>query len=436
MTATSQRDDPASLRLGDAKRLIDEAIEPVVDIETVALGAALGRILAHDLISEVDVPAHDNAAMDGYAFKSGAGAGGSRMRLRVIGQALAGRPYAGSVGPGECVRIMTGAIMPPDCDAVVPHEEATSHGAEVELPRDVRAGQHRRRAGEDLHRSAVAIARGRRITASDLGLAASIGAATIAVMRRARVAVFSTGTELRSLDRVLEPGLLHDSNRYTLIGMLARLGAEAIDLGIVGDDPDALEAAFEYACSDAIRADAIVTSGGVSAGDADYMREVMQKTGRVSFWKLAIKPGRPMAFGRVGMRKAGVDADVDSHAGRSALLFGLPGNPVAVMVVFYALVREALLKLMGAHAAPLACLQLMCDTPLQKVEGRTEFVRGIAYRGHDGADDGWHVRITGAQGSGILRSMSEANCLIVLDHDRGDVAAGETVEAWPFEGLV
>ena len=419
MSAISQRTDNASLRLADARRLIADAIEPVVDTESVAVSAALGRVLAHDLIAQVAVPAHDNAAMDGYALRSG----GRAARLRVVGQALAGRPYAGAVGAGECVRIMTGAIMPRDCDAVVPQEDATLHGDEVELPPGVRSGQHRRRAGEDLARGGIAIARGRRLTPSDLGLAASIGASRIPVVRRPRVAVFSTGTELRAVDQTLEPGSVHDSNRYTLIGMLARLDVEVIDLGIVRDERDALEATLEHACGDAIRADAIVTSGGVSSGDADYMREVMQKTGRISFWKLAIKPGRPMAFGRVGA--------VDGRAGRSPLLFGLPGNPVAVMVVFHALVREALFKLMGAHVEPIACLQLTCDLPLRKVEGRTEFVRAVAFRG----DDGWHVRPTGAQGSGILRSMSAANCLIVLDHERGDVAAGEIVEAWPFDGL-
>lgn len=423
MSATSPQDD-ASLRLGEAKRRIDDAIVAIVDVESIPLGAALGRVLAHDLISPIDVPAHHAAAMDGYALHSGGGSGTGASRRRIVGRALAGEPYTGSVEPDECVRIMTGAMMPRGCDAVVPQEEAIAHGDEVEFPGSVRVDQHRRRAGEDLARGAVAIERGRRITPSDLGLAASIGASTISVLRRLRVAVFSTGTELRALDQVLEQGSVHDSNRYTLIGMLERLGAEVIDLGIVGDDRDALEAALKHACSGPIRADAVITSGGVSAGDADYTREVMRNTGRVSFWKLAIKPGRPMAFGSIDL--------ADGHQGRSALLFGLPGNPVAMMVVFHALVRDALLKLMGARVDPLACLQLVCDTRLSKPAGRTEFVRGIAFR----AEDGWHVRPTGAQGSSMLRSMSQANCLIVLDHDRGDVMAGEIVEAWPFEGLV
>ncbi len=424
---TEPPDENAALRWDDARRLIDAAIRPVIDTETIALHAALGRVLANDLVSQVDVPAHDNAAMDGYAFRAEASTParnrtGTR-RLRVVGQALAGEPFTGSVASGECVRVMTGAMMPLHCDAVVPQEETTSHGNEVEIAGDVRPGQHRRCRGEDLASGAIAIPRGRRITPSDLGLAASIGAAEVPVVRWPRVAIFSTGTELRAAGEALAPGCVHDSNRYALMGMLERLGVEVIDMGIVRDDRDALEAALTHACSDTVRADAIVTSGGVSGGDADYTREVMRKIGRVSFWKLAIKPGRPMAFGRVEV--------VSEHATRSALLFGLPGNPVSTMVVFYALVREALLKLSGAHVEPLPCLRLICDAPLKKPKGRTEFVRGIAYR----RDDGWHVRTTGAQGSGILRSMSEANCLIVLDHDRSDVATGEVVEAWPFDGL-
>ena len=423
MTFTPPCDEDKPLRLDDAKRLIDDAIVALVETETIALTAALGRVLAGDLISEVDVPAHDNAAMDGYALRSDAHSSvdeSGMRRLRIVGQAWAGVPYAGVVAADECVRIMTGAMMPGDCDAVVPQEEALADGDRVDVPRGVPPGRHRRRAGEDLARGAVAIAQGRRITPSDLGLAASIGAATLSVLRRPRVAVFSTGSELRKVGDALEAGNIRDSNRHALIAMLARLDADVVDLGIVRDDRHALEATLEHACGDEIRADAIVTSGGVSAGDADYTRDVMQKIGRVAFWKLAIKPGRPMAFGRI------------EHAGRAVPLFGLPGNPVAMMVVFYALVRDAIVKLMGARVEALPCLLLICDTPLRKAAGRTDFVRGIAWR----AGGGWHVRATGTQGSGMLRSMSEANCLIVLDHDRGDIAAGEIVEAWPFEGLI
>ncbi len=387
---------------------------PIEGVERVPLIAALGRILAQDLVSRVAVPAHDNAAMDGFALASRPG---STHRLRIVGEAHAGRPFAGSVADDACVRIMTGAVMPSDCDAVVPHEAARIDDDCVTIDGVVARGQHRRLAGEDLQVGAVALARGRRIAPADLGLAASLGVDMLDVVRRLKVAVFSTGDELRAVDQPLDPGSVRDANRHTLIGMLTALGIDAIDLGIVRDDPAALEDTLLRACE---VADAIVTSGGVSAGDADHTRDVMARVGDIAFWTLAIKPGRPMAFGHVG---------VDDH---EALLFALPGNPVAVMVVFYALVRDALTTMAGGIAEPLPAITAITDMPFDKVRGRTEFVRGIASR----AADGWHVRTTGTQSSGVLRSMSEANCLIVLEHDRGPVAPGERVEAWPFRGLV
>ena len=407
-------DEHPALSLAGARRAIDAAIEPIAATEHVALKDGLDRVLAVDLTARVAVPAHDNAAMDGYALRGGATA---PRRLRVVGNARAGAPFGGPVGPDECVRIFTGAVLPVDCDAVVAQEQVAVDGDHVLFDLPTPAGLNRRLAGEDLAVGSIVLARGRRLAPSDLGLAASIGEEGFTVFRRPRVAVFSTGDELRDVGATLDVGSIRDSNRYTLIAMLARLGVEAIDLGIVADDPDTLEATLRTTCG---TVDAIVTSGGVSAGGADHTREVMDRLGGVTFWKLAIKPGRPMAFGRV------------TSDGRSALLFGLPGNPVAVMVVFYALVREALLKLMGARVEPMPSLTALCDVPIAKAPGRTEFVRGVATRD----DDAWHVRPTGAQGSGILRSMSEANCLIVLAHQRGPVAAGESVEAWPFQGLV
>ena len=421
-------DDPgragrSDLLLEDARRRIDAAIEPVRDLERVSLAAALDRILGRALIAEVDVPAHDNAAMDGYALRSidqRSADGGLPRPLRIVGTARAGHPYAGRVAAGECVRILTGAVLPSDCDTVVPQERVTIDDATVRPRGPIAAGDHCRRAGEDLRAGATVLQPGRRITPADLGVAASIGAQMLEVVRRLRVAVFSTGDELRDPGAPLEVGSVRDANRYTLIGMLTRLGVDAIDLGIVPDDPAALEAMLIHACGDAVRADAIVTSGGVSAGDADHVRAVLERVGTVALWKLASRPGRPIAFGIV-------------HGGaRRAALFALPGNPVAVMVVFYALVREALLKMTGAAVTPVPVVDATCDVPLDKRAGRSEFVRGVARR----TEPGWHVRTTGAQGSGILRSMSEANCLIVLDHDRGSVAAGETVPLWLFEGLV
>ena len=412
------------LHLHEARLRIAATIEPVSGIERVALVDALDRVLAADLVSTVDVPGHDNAAMDGYALPRdrSTSIGAS---FRIVGTARAGHPYEGRVDTDQCVRIMTGAVMPAACDAVVPQERVEVVDGRVRFDGAVVTGQHRRPAGEDLRVGQVALRRGRRLVPSDLGVCASIGCACVDVLRRPRVAVFSTGAELRDANEALRPGSIRDANRYTLIGMLKRLDVDVVDLGIVDDDPDALEAVLRRACGHGddgrgVRADAIVTSGGVSVGDADHTRTVMARLGSVDFWTLAVKPGRPMAFGRIAC---------DGHA---ALLFGLPGNPVAVMVVFYALVRDALLMLAGGTPAPIPSITAICDHDLAKAPGRTEFLRGIAGR----EDDGWHVRTTGTQSSGVLRSMSEANCLIVLNHDRGFVTRGEAVEAWPFRGLL
>lgn len=410
--------DDAALPLAIARARIAADVTAITGTERVALRDALGRVLAADLFADANVPAHDNAAMDGYAVRSSDFAADALpATLPVVGRAAAGAPFAHEVVAGTCVRILTGAVIPGGCDAVVAQEDVEVDDDHVTFAAAPRPGAHRRLAGEDLRAGAVVLGRGRRLRPPDLGLAASVGAATVEVLRRARVAVFSTGTELREVDGPLPAGCIRDSNRYTLLGLLTRLGMDVVDLGIVADDPTALTDAVHAACDH--RVDAIVTSGGVSAGDADHTRDVMARVGQVSFWKLAIKPGRPMAFGRVACR------------GHSALLFALPGNPVAAMVVFYALVRSALLALAGAYDEPLVATTATCDAPIAKVPGRTEFVRGVTSAG----PDGWHVRPTGAQGSGILRSMSEANCLIVLSENRGPVTAGESVECWPFEGI-
>lgn len=410
---------PEALDLDEARRRIAAVIEPLVEVECVMLVDALDRLLAADLVSTVDVPGHDNAAMDGYALPRHRTMEAS---FEIVGTARAGHPYDGLVAAHQCVRIMTGAVMPADCDAVVPQEQVAVIDGRIHCSVAIEPGQHRRPAGEDLQVGQVALRGGRRIVPSDLGVAASIGCATLDVLRRPRVAVFSTGAELRGADELLHPGSIRDANRYTLIGMLKRLDVDVVDLGIVDDDPAALEAVLRRACSgtDGVRVDAVITSGGVSVGDADHTRAVMARLGSVDFWTLAVKPGRPMAFGRIACD------------GRDALLFGLPGNPVAVMVVFYALVRDALLTLAGGTVEPFLCITAICDQDLAKVPGRTEFLRGIAAR----EKDGWHVRTTGSQGSGVLRSMSEANCLIVLEHDRDHVTRGEAVEAWPFIGLL
>jgi molybdopterin molybdotransferase len=415
--------DPAALPVGEAQRIICERVAPIGASERLPLRAALDRMLAEDIISPINVPAYDNSAMDGYALRGAdlPAEGAAPAAFTSIGIAYAGRPYTQAPGAGECIRIMTGAAIPPGCDSVIPQELAAgidgdkviiAHGA-------IRAGANLRRAGEDLKAGGVALAKGKIMRPADLGLVASLGIAEVAVRRKLRVAFFSTGDELRSLGECLDDGCVYDSNRYTLFGMLARLGCEVIDMGIVRDDPTALEAALREACRNA---DAIVTSGGVSEGAADYTRDIMALIGDVAFWKLAMRPGRPLAFGKVR-------AD-----GEEAWLFGLPGNPVAVMVSFYMFARPALLRMMGAegrHALP--TMQARATEAIRKRAGRTEYQRGIVSAGAGGEPQ---VRLTGAQGSGILSSMTEANCIVVLHHEQANVAAGQMVDVLLFEGLV
>ena len=411
--------DPKSLPVAQAQEFIARLVPKVQAIEMLALRSALGRVLARDVVSAIDVPAHDNSAMDGYALRGSDLAAGAPTVLTVAGSGFAGQAEPARAAPGQCVRIMTGAVMPAGLDTVVPQEFTTVEGERVTVPAGiVRSGDNRRLAGEDLAKGEAALTAGRVLRPADLGLLASLGQAEVPVFRRLRVAFFSTGDELRSIGEELPAGCVYDSNRYTLWGMLARLGVEIIDLGVVKDDPAALEATFRAAARDA---DAVITSGGVSVGEADHTKMVMAQLGDVLFWRIAMRPGRPMAIGRI------------ETEGRSAILFGLPGNPVAVMVTFYALVRDALLAMGGAAPAPLPLLRAASVVPIRKKPGRTEYQRGIVTRAEDG---GWQVRITGSQGSGILRSMSEANGLVVLHHDQGDIAAGAAVDVLPFDGLV
>lgn len=411
--------DPDALPVAKAQEFIARFVPRVATVERVALRSALGRVLAEDIVSPIDVPAHDNSAMDGYALRGSDLAESGPTRLRIAGTGLAGQQFEGAAGPGECVRIMTGAVMPEGFDTVVPQEFVTVEGQEVVVPPGaVRPGDNRRLRGEDLARGRPALPAGKLLRPADLGLLASLGQAEVPVWRRLRVAFFSTGDELRSIGEPLEPGCVYDSNRYTLYGMLQRLGVELLDLGVVRDEPQALERAFRTAAESA---DAIITSGGVSVGEADFTKQMMARLGEVTFWRIAMRPGRPMAFGRI------------RSAAHEAVLFGLPGNPVAVMVTFYAFVRDALLAMSGATPAPLPLLRARSAMALRKKPGRTEYQRGVVSRRPDGD---WEVRITGSQGSGILRSMSEANGLVVLHHEQGAVTTGDWVDVLPFEGLV
>jgi molybdopterin molybdotransferase len=410
--------DPDALPVRDAQRIIREFVAPVRATEMVALRAALGRVLAADIVSPINVPSHDNSAMDGYALRGSDLPADAPARLRVIGTAYAGRAFAGRAQPGECVRIMTGAVMPDGCDSVVPQEFVSVEGDTMVIaPGTLRAGDNRRLAGEDLKAGSAALRAGKIVRPADLGLLASLGVAEVPVQRRLRVAFFSTGDELRSIGQPLDEGCVYDSNRYTIYGMLQRLGCDLIDMGVVRDDPQALEQALRDACENA---DAIITSGGVSVGAADYTKQIMARLGDVTFWKIGMRPGRPLAFGRIGSN------------GRSAFLFGLPGNPVAVMVSFYFFARDALLRMMGADA-PLELVRARSAGTIRKKPGRTEYQRGLLTRGADGQPT---VAITGAQGSGILRSMSEANCMVVLQDEQGTVQAGDMVDVLLFEGLI
>ena len=414
--------DPNALSVANAQEFIRRFVPRVGAVEKLAIRSALGRVLAADVVSGIDVPSHDNSAMDGYALRGADLAADAPTALRVAGTGYAGAAYDGTVAPGECVRIMTGAVMPAGLDTVVPQEFTTSADGVVTVPAGVvRTGDNRRLKGEDLAFGEVALAAGRILKPADIGMAASLGQAELPVWRRLRVAFFSTGDELRSIGEPLDEGCVYDSNRYTIHGMLTRLGCEVLDLGVVRDDPAALEAAFRSACENA---DAIITSGGVSVGEADHTKQVMARLGEVAFWRIAMRPGRPMAFGRVSSNGPG---------SKSAVLFGLPGNPVAVMVTFYAFVRDALLAMAGAAPAPLPLLRARATEAIRKKPGRTEYQRGVVTRAADGD---WDVQLTGAQGSGILRSMSVANGLVVLHHEQGSVAQGAHVDVLPFDGLV
>ncbi len=407
--------DPNSMPVAQARKYIRDYLSPITAKESVPLRESLGRVLAEDILSPCNVPNHDNSAMDGYAFNADDIQATGSTNLKVIGTAYAGKAFEGKIGRGECVRIMTGAVMPPGADTVVVQERVTTEADAISLTEAPKRGMNMRYAGEDLKQGQVVLATGHLMRPADLGLIASLGVGEVKVYRKLRVAFFSTGDELTSIGQALEAGQVYDSNRYTLYGMLTRLDVEIIDMGVVRDDPALLEKALVEASNNA---DVILTSGGVSVGEADFMKMLLEKLGQVVFWKIAMKPGRPLAYGKVG----------------NAHYFGLPGNPVSVMVTFYQFVREALLVLMGQPApAALPLLNAICIEDIKKFTGRTEFQRGVLFVDSDGV---WKVRPTGAQGSGILRSMSEANCFIVLDENVGNVVSGSMVQVQILEGVI
>jgi molybdopterin molybdotransferase len=405
-----------TLRLDEAVARMCAAVRPVSGTETVAVRDALGRVLDEDVVARVNVPAHTNSAMDGYALAGDTlpANGDEEREYKVIGTAFAGHPFATPPAAGECVRIMTGAPLPPATDTVVMQEQVDRHDDLARIGAGHRAGQNVRRAGEDLTEGAVAVSAGTPLEPAHQGVIASVGVGEVVVRRRPKVAFFSTGDELTAVGKPLQPGQIYDSNRYSLYGMLARAGVEPVDLGVVQDDRDVLEAALRRAGDEA---DAIVTSGGVSVGEADYVTEALRTHGQFDFWKVAMKPGKPVAFGRIG----------------EALFFGLPGNPVSVMVTFYQLVRPALLALAGRPPETPIRLKARCESTLKKKPGRREFQRGILTTDDSGA---YVVSSTGRQGSGLLSVMASANCFIVLPEEAAGVTPGSEVEVQPFAAFV
>jgi molybdopterin molybdotransferase len=420
IAAALQGYDPKALPVPQVNAFLARLVEPVSDTESVGVFAALGRVLAQDVVSPISVPPHDNSAMDGFALDGALLQPGQPLTLQLAeGTAFAGKAWAGALAPGQCVKIMTGAIMPAGLDTVVPLEFVTLEGDRVTLPPNVlQRGDNRRFMGEDLMAGQPALRAGQTLGPAALGLIASLGLPQVSVFRRIQVAYFSTGDEILSLGEPLREGAVYDSNRYTVFGLLTRMGVEVLDMGVVKDEPAALEAAFRRAAAEA---DAIITSGGVSMGEADHTKAMMKQLGDVAFWRIAMRPGRPMAVGRI------------SEGSQSSVLFGLPGNPVAVMVTFLAFVRPALLRLMGSTASEPVLLKAHSAEALRKKPGRTEYQRGIVTREADGR---LSVRTTGNQGSGVLRSMVEANGLIVLHHGQGNVALGDEVDVMVFDGLI
>jgi molybdopterin molybdotransferase len=393
-------------------------------MERLPLKQCLGRILANDILSPINVPATDNSAMDGFAFNSkDLKTDREQIHLRIVGTVYAGQTSVPPTQASECIKIMTGAMMPPDCDTVIPQEfTKSSEEGSITFAKDtVRAGENRRLRGEDLQAGKPAIQQGRILKASDIGLAASLGIAELSVYQRIKVAILSSGDELCDMCEPLVPGKIYDSNRFSLHACLSRLGFEIIDCGIVRDTPEDLRRAFTLASQ---QADVIISSGGVSVGEADFTKQIMDELGEVGFWKIAMRPGRPMAFGSLKQISPKTSPTV---------FFGLPGNPVAVMVTFYQFVRNALLQLNGALKPEVPLVLVQSAEAIRKKSGRTEFQRGFLFRDTEGK---LFVKSTGSQGAGILRSMSEANCFMILHHDQGNIAPGDWVDVEIFDGLL
>ena len=406
--------DPASLPYDQALQKILDTVEPAIRSETIALKQVLNRVLSQDIAAPMDVPPAANSAMDGYAIHSFDIPASGTQQLMLIGTSLAGKPFKGNVSAGTCVRILTGAVLPDGTDTVIMQENVMVTTDAITLDARSVKGDNVRAAGEDCKKGELLLRAGTCLYPAALGLLASVGIANVKVSRKLKVALFMTGDELCSAGEPLAAGQIYDSNRYTLYGMLTRLGVEIIDLGIIKDDRQAIEDAMLTAAGSA---DVIITSGGVSVGDADLVREIIEKLGTISFWKVAMKPGRPLAFGKV----------------KDAWMFSLPGNPVSTMATFYLFVQPALKKMMGQTQTEPVTQKVSCSSNLKKRPGRLEYQRGVLSRNQNGE---LTVSKTGAQGSGILSSMAQANCFIILPVENDGVMVGEQVEVMPFYGIV
>lgn len=399
-------DEPQLLPVAEALARMRAAIEVISDTEILPLTALLDRISAAPVYANIDVPGHDNSAMDGFALCS---LNADRPQ-QLVGESLAGHPFAGTLQPGQCARITTGATLPAGTQAVVMQEDTQLHGDQVHIARPVKLGAHIRRAGEDIQKGQTIFEAGHRFGPVDIALLASLGIAELSVRRRLKVAVLSTGDELVAPGQPLPPGKIYDSNRYGIIAMLARLNVEVIDLGRLADEPAQIRAGFTRAAQ---QADVILSSGGVSVGQADFVKDILAELGQINFWKVAIKPGKPFAFGRLGR----------------AFFFGLPGNPVSALVTLHQLAVPVMLSLMGARAEPALTVSCIAEEAFRKRPGRTDYQRATL----DVTERGNTIRAHNTQGSGVLTSFLGANAYAVLQAERGDIAAGEQIDAVVFD---
>jgi molybdopterin molybdotransferase len=400
------------LAIEHVERLIVERVAPVVEVEQVAVADAAGRVLAADLVAPIDLPPFDNSAVDGFAVRH-ADVGTVETTLAIVDRLTAGQTSVRQTGAGEAIRIFTGAPMPAGADTVFMQEDVQVDGGVVVVPLGLKRGANMRLAGEDVKRGSVALAAGRRLQPQDLSMAAALGVRTLPVRRRVRAAIFSTGDEVVEPGTALPAAGLYDANRALLRGLLARLGADVTDLGILRDDPDGLAARL----SDAARGhDLVLTSGGVSTGEADYVRDAVERIGKLVFWRVAIKPGRPVAMGVIG----------------GAAFAGLPGNPVAVFVTFARVVRPLLLRLAGAAPEPLTALPVVSGFAYRKKKGRREYVRVSLTRRPDGT---YEAKKHPQDGAGVISSLTATDGLAELDDDVTEITVGETIAFLPYSVL-